>query len=121
MSRANLSLHAAGSVAVQATGAPTWVWQNGAFTNVITDTGVGIHGLNLQADKAIDAAECAVILSRRGAVTAWPNGVNQCCIHTSDVIKEVRTVQEDSGGGGAGADAADDTDFDIAIVKFHVL
>lgn len=117
MSQGNLSLYAAGSVAFPA-GAPTWVWHSGEFTGVITDTGAGDCQLLMNAAQGIDAAECAVLLSVRGAVANWPRGVSCNCVHTSDISKQILLAQE---GAAAGADAAADVAFDIVIVKYGLL
>lgn len=110
-----LELFAAAAVAFNM-GTPAYTWQNGAFTGTITDTGVGDINLNLQADKALDATECVVILSMRGAlnVGAGSQGTSFGCNHTSDVAKQITILRE--GAGGA-ASALADIDFDVLMFK----
>lgn len=118
MSAESVEIHAAASVNMDAGGAgSTYVWQSGAFTGVITDTAAGNIQLLLQADKGIDAAECAVIITARATLAA--SGLTTYgCRHTSDVLKQITCLQEAAMGA---ASALTDVDFDITIYRNKIL
>lgn len=91
-------LEAAASV-VGATGAATV-----ARGCVTARTGAGVYTITL--DRALDASECLVACSVRGAAN-----VALKVVHTDDLIKTVSSVALAAG------QAATDSDFDFAIFR----
>ena len=100
------SLHAVG-VITYAGGVPSFLWQSGEFASV-GDTGVGDAAVTLQADKGVDASECAVICTPLGTAL----NQNITVVHTSDTIKQCLL--------GVAA-AATDFNFQIAIYKLDIV
>lgn len=106
----NMKCLAAGSVLFTA-GAPSWAWQNGAFSATITDTGTGNIGINLPADGGVDSLESVILCTPRATLAA--SGLVAIAVsHTSDVVKQVTILQEQAAGA---ASALADVAFDIAI------
>jgi hypothetical protein len=106
---AKLELHGA---AIINGAAGTITNQTGMVTSV-THTGAGDWTLNLDADFAIDAAECVAAIQMIGAVAASGN-TTFGLVHTSDVAKQVTCVQEQGGGA---ASAAADVNFSIVLMR----
>jgi len=65
-------------------------------------TGTGVYTLTL--DQPVDAAECAILVTARGATPGFAH-----VVHTSDTVKTVNMV--DAAG------AAQDTAFDFAVLN----
>lgn len=93
-------IHAAASV-TGATGAAVV-----ARNCVTARTGAGVYTVTVPD---IDAADCIVLVTIRGAA-----GVGSTCqvVHTSDTVKTISTFDV-----AAGANVAADHDFDIVIMK----
>lgn len=112
----NMTIVAAGSV-VFAAGVPSWLWQNGGFSNTITDTGAGNIGLNLPTDGGVDASESVILATPRTTLAA--SGLQSCgVVHTSDTVKQVTLLQE--GAAGA-ASALTDFNFDVLVARKDVV
>lgn len=81
-------------------GAPGYVWQTGAWTATITDTGAGDNLLTWGADYAIDSTQGAAFVSGNAAVAA--SGANSFGVSfASDTTLQVTTVQEAALGGAS--------------------
>jgi len=115
MSTRNLNLWGACSIFFNA-GVPTYVWQSGEFTGVLTDTGVGDVGV-LLAGGGIDSDECVVMASIRGTLAA-SQLTTVAVEHTSDTTKDVTILRE--GAMGA-ASAAADVSFDLLFIKTRLI
>jgi hypothetical protein len=113
MSGENTQVHAAAAVTYAGGAVPSYVWQSGAFTGTITDTGTGNMQLLLNANDGVDSTECAILLSARNQLNA-PRQVDFQATHTSDTSKQILCTEE--GAAGAVSVAAD-VDFDIIIIK----
>lgn len=80
----------------------TYTVNDGGFT---TCTRNGVGDYSLTCNEAIDAADCIVKVTPRGA--AMISGV----VHTSDAVKQVLIVDN--------AGAASDTPFDVSVLKIR--
>jgi len=70
-------------------------------------TGGGTPGIyTLTLDQAVDASECAILVSRRGAAAAADGTFGVA--HTSDTVKTVTYTQ---------AGVAADVDFDFCVLR----
>jgi len=109
MSARGCEIHAACSV-VFAGGVPSFRWQSGEFTGVITDTGVGNISLNFNAANGVDITECAwsITCTPAAAGVQYEFNVNT----TSDLITQIVTWDE-----GAGPAAVADVDFDAICYR----
>ena len=75
-------------VATAATGAPVAGTNKGIAS--VADTGAGDHAFTL--NEGIDANECLVVIDAREAAAA--GGVMMSCVHTSDTVKQIITVDD---------------------------
>lgn len=87
-------------------GAPGYVWQSGAWTATITDTGTGDNLLTWGADYAIDATQGAAFVSPNAAYAA-SGLVGFGVSFASDTTLQVTTGKEAAlGGASVAADVA---------------
>lgn len=89
-------IHAAGATTGSSGAA---IWQSGA---VAARSAKGVYTLTL--DNPADAAECAVLVTVRGATEGYAH-----VVQTSDTVKTVNTVDN--------AGAAQDVDFDWLVIR----
>ena len=109
-----IHLHGMCSVAYTL-GAPGYVWQTGAWTATITDTGTGDNLLTWGADYAIDSTQGAFWVQANAAVAA--SGANNFGGQfASDTTFRVTTVQEAALGA---ASAAADVAYFLQVWKFQ--
>ncbi len=112
MSGENTKLHAACSVAYSG-GTPAYVWNSGAFTGTITDTGTGDMQLLMNANDGMLETEGIILVSGRGQPNA-PRQVAFAYVHTSPTSKQLLCTEE---AGVGGASVAADLNFDVVMLK----
>jgi hypothetical protein len=111
---ARCHLHGICSVAYTL-GAPGYVWQSGAWTATITDTGTGDNLLTWGADYAIDSTQGAAFCQPNAAYAA--SGVTSIHVtFASDTTFRVTTGQEAALGA---ASVAADVAYFLQVWKFQ--